>query len=67
MSRALKKGDRVRVTDRSRQKDYLPGDSGEIVAGPETLTLGLHIYYLVMMHKQGNLVVFAEDEIEPDV
>jgi hypothetical protein len=23
-------------------------------------------YYLVMMHKQGNLVVFAEDEIEPD-
>lgn len=68
MRLALKKGDRVRVTVRNRLVDYLPGDAGEIVAGPEALPNDRRRYYLVMIRKQGHCMpaVFAEDEIEAD-
>ena len=46
---------------------YEPGDKGIIVMEPTGLG-GQRLYYLVMMHKDDPpcIVVFAEDEIEPD-
>jgi hypothetical protein len=70
MSRALKAGDSVRVTVRNRLKDYLPGEMGEVLAGPETLPNDRRRYYLVMLYRLGHHLrsaVFADDEIEPDV
>jgi hypothetical protein len=69
MSRNLRVGDRVRVTVGNRLKDYLPGEGGKIVAGPETVPNDRRRYYLVRMPRWGHYspVVFAEEEIEPDV
>jgi hypothetical protein len=69
MSHNLRVGDRVCVTSRSRQVDHLPGDAGEVVAGPETLPDDRRRYYLVRMHRWGRFwhAVFAEEEIELDV
>jgi hypothetical protein len=69
MGRELKKGDRVRVTVKSRLKDYLAGEAGEVITGPEFLRGDSRRYYLVVMHKGGKRLpaVFAEDEIEPDL
>ncbi|HEY7158731.1 MAG TPA: hypothetical protein VH575_32605 [Gemmataceae bacterium] len=46
---------------------YDPGDKGMIFMGPNRLG-GERLYYLVMMHKDDppRIVIFAEDEIEPD-
>jgi hypothetical protein len=68
MSRTLRIGDRVRVTVRNHLKDYLPGDAGEIVAGPEALPNDRRRYYLVRMPRRGHFSpeVFTEDEIETD-
>jgi hypothetical protein len=66
MSDALKPGDRVRVTEGSQVKGYLPGDKGTVTAA----LMGRRWYYLVQMDKvppTGDGIVFTEDEIEPDV
>ncbi len=62
-------GDRVRVTANNRVGHYHPGDRGRILSGPEVLFEGGMRYYLVAMDKEdaGNWIVFAEDEIEPDL
>jgi hypothetical protein len=64
----LKKGDRVRVTGRSRMYGYQPGDRGTIVREAVRAPSGTR-YYLVAMDKDNPAhagVVFAEGEIEPD-
>jgi hypothetical protein len=68
MSRELKKGERVRVTVSSRRRDYLAGEAGEIITGPEFLPRDRRRYYLVRMDRPGHstTAVFAEDEIEAD-
>jgi hypothetical protein len=70
MNRASRAGDRVRVTIRNRVAGYAPGDRGTVVREPSTATITGERYYTVAMDKDGpgaTGVVFAEDEIEPDV
>jgi hypothetical protein len=69
MSRRLAIGDKVRVTARNRVRHYQPGDKGRILSGPEVLFEGGMRYYLVSMDKEDprGWIVFAEDEIEPDL
>jgi hypothetical protein len=66
MSHNLRVGDRVRVTVQNRQAGYLPGEVGEVVAGPEALPGDRRRYYLVRMPRWGHFApaVFAEGEIE---
>jgi hypothetical protein len=69
MSLPLKPGDRVRVTVRNRMAGYLPGDKGTVLRVSEASISGAH-YFTVAMDKDdptNSGVVFAEDEIEPDV
>jgi hypothetical protein len=56
----------VRVTVQNRQADCLPGQVGEVVAGPEALPGDRRRYYLVRMPRWGHYwpAVFAEEEIE---
>ena len=63
----LRKGDVVRVTRANRMPRYEAGDKGMIVMGPKGLGSG-QLYYLVMMYKDDpqRIVIFTEDEIEPD-
>ena len=63
----LRKGDVVRVTRANRMSRYKPGDKGMIVMGPKGLG-SARLYYLVMMYKDDpqRIVIFTEDEIEPD-
>jgi hypothetical protein len=63
----LQRGDLVRLTRLNRMRRYDPGDKGMIFMGPNRLG-GERLYYLVMMHKDDppRIVIFAEDEIEPD-
>ena len=63
----LRQGDVVRVTKANRMQRYQPGDKGMIVMGPKGLGSG-QLYYLVMMYKDDpqRIVIFTEDEIEPD-
>ena len=63
----LHKGDVVRVTRANRMSRYEPGDKGMIVMGPKGLGSG-RLYYLVLMDKDDplHLVIFTDDEIEPD-
>ena len=65
----LKRGDRVRVTGRNRMYGYQPGDKGtvlrDVVTGPSGTC-----YFVVAMDKDqpdASGIVFADDEIEPDV
>ena len=70
MSKGLNVGDRVRVTPRNRVAGYQPGDMGTVVRGASTATITGERYYTVFMDKDepdATGVVFAEDEIEPDV
>jgi hypothetical protein len=65
----LKPGDRVRVTRRSRMRDYHPGDKGVVVRELEAGPHGTR-YFLVKMDKSDLAQtgrVFIRDEIEPDV
>jgi hypothetical protein len=69
MSRALKVGDRVRVTIHNRMAGYQPGDKGavlrEVADGPSGTR-----YYVVAMDKDDPIktgVLFSDDEIEADV
>jgi hypothetical protein len=68
MRRALKVGDRVRVTVRCRLAGYEVGAKGRILWGPHVHSDG-RSYYLVAMEisMTGRPVIFAEEEIEPDV
>jgi hypothetical protein len=68
-TRELKVGDRVRVTTRNRRETYHAGDKGTVVLGPMNSDGDAH-YYFVSMGKggtAGTMVLFAEDEIEPDL
>jgi hypothetical protein len=64
----LRPGDRVRVTRKNRLPGYLPGERGEVVAGPEAVAGSVLRYYLVAMEREFGpaSAVFAADEIEPD-
>jgi hypothetical protein len=69
MSAPRKAGDRVRVTTACRAQGYQPGDKGTVLRA-STLVTTRSPYYTVAMDKDGpdaTGVVFAEDEIEPDV
>ena len=63
---SLRMGDIVRVTRTIWTPRYEPGDSGMIVRGPKGI--GERLYYLAMMHRDDppRIVIFAEDELEPD-
>jgi hypothetical protein len=70
MNRELKMGDRVRVTLRSRVKDYRPSDKGVVLEGPTVYAGASDTSYVVAMDKDGpgsTSTVFAADDIEPDV
>jgi hypothetical protein len=70
MSRGLNIGDRVRVTLRNRMAGYQPGDKGTVMRGASTSPVTGERYYTVVMDKDepaATGVVFAADEIEPDV
>ena len=65
----LKPGDRVRVTRRSRMRDYRPGDKGVVVRELEVGRRGTR-YFQVKMDKSNPAQtgrIFIDDEIEPDV
>ena len=69
MSVPLRPGDRVRVTAASRMKSYGSGDKRTVIREGMTGTDGRR-YYAVSMRRPGatgNTVIFAEDEIEPDI
>jgi hypothetical protein len=69
MSRALQKGQRVRVTVRNRMAGYQPSDKGTVLR-EATLAMRGERSYAVAMDKDDpakNGVVFRFDEIEPDV
>ena len=66
----MKKGDRVRVTARSRVEGYQPGDKGVVLEGPAVYAGASDTSYVVAMDKDGpgsTSTVFAADDIEPDV
>jgi len=66
----FKYGDRVRVTGHYRLTDYVAGDKGTVMREAFVMPDGVR-YYAVAMDKDAPLpqsgIVFAEDEIEPDV
>jgi hypothetical protein len=69
MSRPLRPGDRVRVTDLNRLAGYQPGDKGTVLRVSTLATTGAPCY-TVTMDKDGPAaagVVFDEGEIEADV
>jgi len=70
MHRKFKRGDRVRVSSVCHGlHGYLPGDKGTVLHVSALITTG-STYYTVAMDKDGPGaagVIFAEDEIEPDV
>jgi hypothetical protein len=65
----LKPGDRVRVSRGTRVPGYLPGERGEVRAGPEVVVGTGQRYYFVTVRRPSGpaTAVFAEHEIEPDV
>jgi hypothetical protein len=69
MSRALKPGDRVRVTAGGVAVGRSLGDKGTILGTAQDTVWGGRCY-LVAMDKSGpdsNGVIFTEDEIEPNM
>jgi hypothetical protein len=69
MSRALQKGQRVRVSVRNRLAGYQPGDKGTVLR-EVTLSMRGERSYTVAMDKDDPAkrgAVFRFDEIEPDV
>lgn len=67
MSQYLEKGQRVRVTGRSRV-GYRPGDRGLVLRVSASATTG-RPYYIVAMDRDdssGAGVLFTEDEVEPE-
>ena len=66
MSRALKKGQRVRVSERNRRKGRHPGEKGTVLRGPIG-TADHKVYYLVTLGRTAPERILAADEVEPDV
>ena len=68
MTKLPKVGDRVCVTPKNRLTCFLPGDRGEVLAGPEVVAGSKLRYYLVAVEgfRKGGWAVFAEDEIKPE-
>ena len=69
MSRALQKGQRVRVSVRNRVAGYQPGDKGTVLR-EVMLSMRGERSYTVAMDKDDPAksgAVFRFDEIEPDV
>jgi hypothetical protein len=68
MTKQPQPGDRVRVTTRTAVPDYLPGDEGTVLRGPEPSDGGVPAYLVAMDYPAGKgVVLFAEDEIELEV
>jgi hypothetical protein len=68
MARALKPGQRVRVTVSNRVARYQPGDTGTVLRSSVSATTGER-YYTVAMDLDdpaASEAVFAEGEIEAD-
>ncbi len=68
MSRGLKKGDRVRVTNRSGVAGYQVGDKGTVLREVVSTSRGT-LYFLIAMDKDDpshSGVIFRHDEIESD-
>jgi hypothetical protein len=68
MSRALQKGQRVRVSVRNRVARYQPGDTGTVLRSSVLATTGQR-YFTVAMDiddPAASGAVFTEDEIEAD-
>ena len=60
-------GDRVRVTTRTAGPDYLPGDKGTVLRGPEPSDGGVPAYLVAMDYAAGKgVILFTEDEIAVD-
>jgi hypothetical protein len=62
-------GERVRVTAANRVSGYQPGDKGTVQRAVISTATGV-THYLVMMDKDDPAksgVVFAADEVEPDI
>ena len=67
MAKKPQPGDRVRVTTRTAGPDYLPGDKGTVLRGPEPSDGGGPAYLVAMDYSTGKgVVLFTEDEIEVD-
>jgi hypothetical protein len=68
MSRELRKGDRVRVTERNRIPDYELGDRGTVLEISSLPATGERHYTVTMDkdHPAHPGAVFTEDEIERD-
>jgi hypothetical protein len=65
----LKVGDRVRLTASNRLRGYRPGDKGVVDALPFSRVVA-RFYYAVRMDRdgpRGKALMFAADEIEPEV
>jgi hypothetical protein len=65
MSREIKTGDRVRVTQGSRMPTFRAGDKGTVTSGPHVYVSGA-VYYLVTMDERprADPIIFLADEIE---
>ncbi len=63
----IKPGDRVRLTVRTRQPIFRPGDKGVVIEGPNT-SPGGEDYFVVQMDDGPvtHPLVFMGDEIERD-
>lgn len=69
MSDQLKRGDRVRVTDRNRVQGYEAGDKGMVQAVANIPAIGDQLHYQVAMDRDGGVTraVFTAEEIELDL
>lgn len=69
MSDQLKRGDRVRVSDRNRVQGYQAGDKGMVQAVANIPAIGDQLHYEVAMDRDGGVTraVFTAEEIELDV
>jgi hypothetical protein len=64
----LKPGDRVRVRVEDHISGYHPGEQGTVLYGPEVYGSGRAYYGVRLDNGIPHIpVIFAEDEIEPDV
>jgi hypothetical protein len=68
MSHGLKPGDRVRVCAEEHVSGYPPGEKGIVLFGPDVYGSGRAFYGVRLENGIPDLpILFAEDEIEPDV
>jgi hypothetical protein len=68
MSRELKIGDRVRVSEHYREEDYQPGDQGRVCWVVPASVSGRSVYVVAMDKDSSGLEgYFLAGEIEPDL